>query len=429
MTQQSTLSEYFNAMVHRVERIMLGPMRSDVRYNVWVETIAAVLFGIFWAVIVGFMPVVLRKMGATETHLSIYVVFMSLGLLFTPITALVFQRYNIIKVSTWIWVVGRSVFLFTPFVAHNVNLFMVCLGIFWICETVPSPGYVRLLAQLYPDELRGRIMSFVRIGMTLVILLMTPVAGWLLDNFSYIYILPCMSVIGWLASAVFARLKVVQQLPQLSTTESAVQARPPLGQMLKEIMKNRSFMVFLALNTLFGCGTLIGAPLYAVVQVNRLDLNYTEVGYLNLVQSITWLLGFFFWGRITDRRGPIWVLVISMLCGAMLPFGFMLAQSIWWLIPAFVGQGLLLGGFDLGFTNTAIAIADRKRLELYFAAVHMISGARGILVPLLTPILIAAHVSETVIFAIGGILVVVSAGMAYWIKIPKEPFAQTAISE
>ena len=100
MAPQSTRSQFVSALVHRVERVMLGPMRSDVRYNVWVETIAAVLFGIFWAVIVGFMPVVLRKMGATETHLSIYVVFMSLGLFFTPITALVFQRYNIIKVST-----------------------------------------------------------------------------------------------------------------------------------------------------------------------------------------------------------------------------------------------------------------------------------------------------------------------------------------
>lgn len=431
MSIQSSLQSGLSAMVHRVERRMLGPMRSDVRYNVWVETIAAVLFGIFWAVIVGFMPVVLRKMGATETHLSVYVVFMSLGLLFTPITAMVFQRYNIIKVSTWIWVVGRSVFVLTPFITHDINLFMVCLGIFWICETVPSPGYVRLLAQLYPDELRGRIMSFVRIGMTLMILLMTPVAGWLLDRFNYVYILPCMSIIGWLASAVFAQLKVVP----LATTEpqppvTDVQTvRVPLRQIIAEITKNRSFMVFLVLNVLFGCGTLIVSPLYAVVQVNRLDLNYTQVGYLNLIQSVTWLLGFFFWGRITDKRGPIWVLVISMLCGALMPFGFMVAQSIWLLIPAFIGQGLLLGGFDLGFTNTAIAIADRKRLEIYFAAVHVVSGARGILVPLLTPILIAAHISETVIFAIGGVLVVLSAGMAYWIRIPPQSATPAATTE
>lgn len=427
MTSPYPAQSLLSVLVHRVERVMLGPMRSDVRYNVWVETIAALLFGIFWAVVVGFMPVILRKMGATESHLSVYVVFMSLGLLFTPVTAFIFQRYNIIKVSTWIWVFGRSMFLLTPLVATNVNLFMVCLGIFWICETVPSPGYVRLLEQLYPDELRGRIMSFVRIGMTLMILLMTPVAGWLLDQVSFVYILPAMSIIGWLASAVFARLRTVTPAP---TADQAINtprtSRLPLRQIMGEIGRNRPFMVFLALNVLFGCGTLIGSPLYAVVQVNRLEMNYTEVGYLNLVQSITWLLGFFFWGRITDRRGPIWVLVISMLCGAMLPFGFMVAQSAWWLVPAFIGQGLLLGGFDLGFTNTAIAIADRKRLEVYFAAVHMVSGARGILVPLLTPILIAAHVTETAIFAIGGVLIVISAGMAYWIRIPapQEPHTQ-----
>lgn len=427
MTSPYPAQSLLSVLVHRVERVMLGPMRSDVRYNVWVETIAALLFGIFWAVVVGFMPVILRKMGATESHLAIYVVFMSLGLLFTPVTAFIFQRYNIIKVSTWIWVFGRSMFLLTPLVATNVNLFMVCLGIFWICETVPSPGYVRLLEQLYPDELRGRIMSFVRIGMTLMILLMTPVAGWLLDQVSFVYILPAMSIIGWLASAVFARLRTVTPAP---TADQAINtprtSRLPLRQIMGEIGRNRPFMVFLALNVLFGCGTLIGSPLYAVVQVNRLEMNYTEVGYLNLVQSITWLLGFFFWGRITDRRGPIWVLVISMLCGAMLPFGFMVAQSAWWLVPAFIGQGLLLGGFDLGFTNTAIAIADRKRLEVYFAAVHMVSGARGILVPLLTPILIAAHVTETAIFAIGGVLIVISAGMAYWIRIPapQEPHTQ-----
>lgn len=427
MTSPYPAQSLLSVLVHRVERVMLGPMRSDVRYNVWVETIAALLFGIFWAVVVGFMPVILRKMGATESHLAIYVVFMSLGLLFTPVTAFIFQRYNIIKVSTWIWVFGRSMFLLTPLVATNVNLFMVCLGIFWICETVPSPGYVRLLEQLYPDELRGRIMSFVRIGMTLMILLMTPIAGWLLDQVSFVYILPAMSIIGWLASAVFARLRTVTPAP---TADQAINtprtSRLPLRQIMGEIGRNRPFMVFLALNVLFGCGTLIGSPLYAVVQVNRLEMNYTEVGYLNLVQSITWLLGFFFWGRITDRRGPIWVLVISMLCGAMLPFGFMVAQSAWWLVPAFIGQGLLLGGFDLGFTNTAIAIADRKRLEVYFAAVHMVSGARGILVPLLTPILIAAHVTETAIFAIGGVLIVISAGMAYWIRIPapQEPHTQ-----
>jgi hypothetical protein len=91
-----------HAVMHRVERIMLRLMRSDVRHNVWTETFASMIYGIFWAVTVGFMPVVLRKMGATESELAIYVVFQSLGLVFTPISAMLFQRYRIIKIANGI---------------------------------------------------------------------------------------------------------------------------------------------------------------------------------------------------------------------------------------------------------------------------------------------------------------------------------------
>ncbi len=405
---------FIYVLMHRVERMMLGPMRSDVRHNVWIETFASAIYGIFWAVTVGFMPVVLRKMGASASELAIYVVFQSLGLIFTPFSAMLFQRFRIIKIANGIWAVGRSMFLLVPLVAGNIPLFMVLLGIFWVCEVMPAPGYVRLLERMYPNDIRGRIMGFIRIGMTFTILCMTPVAGWLLDHYSYTILLPCFGVVGLAASAMFQRLKT-DDSPVLVAPGVV---RPSFFTMLREIAKNRSFMMFLFLNTLFGCGTLLGAPLYAIVQVNRLQLSYTQVGYLGLIQSITWLIGYFFWGTMVDRRGPLWVLVISMLCGALMPFGFMFATSIWWLVPAFIGQGLLMGGFDLGFTTTAMALADRKRLEIYFSVVHLVSGVRGIVIPLLTPLLIVANVSEIVIFGVGGFCILASAVLAFWIRIP-----------
>jgi sugar phosphate permease len=172
------------------------------------------------------------------------------------------------------------------------------------------------------------------------------------------------------------------------------------------------------MNTIFGCGTLIGAPLYAVVQVSRLQLTYTEVGYLGTLQSVTWLMGNFIWGGMIDRRGPLFVLLISILAAALMPFSFMFATSFWWLVPAFIAQGLVLGGFDLGFTNTAIALADRSKLETYFAALHVVAGVRGIIIPLLTPILMVAQVDEFYIFAAGGVMVLFSALLVYRIRMP-----------
>lgn len=409
----SSSHNVFEAVLHRVERVMLGPMRGDLRYNVWVETIASILYGLFWATTVGFFPVILRNMGASEDQLAIYVVFMSLGLILTPVSVAIFQRYRIVKIASYIWMFGRGTLLLVPFVGNNVTLFMVLIGIFWVCELVPSPGYVRLLERLYPDNLRGRIMSFVRIGMTMAILVMTPFAGWLLDVFSHTIVLPIVSVLGIIASLVFMKLKVDDAPMQVDAT----QPKTKVGDILREISQNRSFLLFLILNTIFGIGTLIGAPLYAVVQVNRLGLSYTEVGYLGLLQSITWLLGYFFWGNLVDKKGPIFVLLISMFCGALMPLGFMLADSFWWLVPAFIAQGLLLGGFDLGFTNTAMNLANRSRLEAYFASIHLVGGIRGIIVPLTTPVLVSMQVSESLIFGLGVGFVLISMLLAIGIKI------------
>ncbi len=411
----STRPSMFRAMVHRVEHRMLGPMSAELRHNVWVETIASMIFGLFWATSIGFFPVILRNMGASGDQLSIYVVFQSLGLIFTPISAALFQRYRIIKISQIFWYVGRGTLLLVPFVGSNVSVFMVLVGIFWICELVPAPGYVRLLERLYPDNLRGRIMGFVRIGMTAAILTMTPIAGWLLDTFGHVIVLPSIAVAGLIANYIFGKLKG-NDAPAVRDPQVV---RPTLGQVLAELSRNRPFVIFLILNTIFGCGTLIGAPLYAIVQVSRLHLSYTEVGYLGTLQSVTWLFGNFIWGGLIDKKGPLFVLMISILCAALMPLSFMVATSFWWLVPAFICQGLVLGGFDLGFTNTAIALADRSKLEIYFAALHVVAGVRGIVIPLMTPILMVAHVDESYIFAAGGVMVLLSALLVYRIRMPQ----------
>lgn len=411
----SSRPTFMRTVLHRVEHRMLGPMSAELRHNVWVETGASMLFGLFWATSIGFFPVILRNMGASGDQLSIYVVFQSLGLIFTPISAALFQRYRIIKLSQKFWYVGRSMLFLVPFVGTNVNLFMILVGIFWICELVPAPGYVRLLERLYPDNLRGRIMGFVRVGMTAAILTMTPIAGWLLDTFGYTIILPAIALCGIAANYIFGKL-VGDDAPAVVP---ASHVRPTFRQVMTELGRNRPFVIFLILNTIFGCGTLIGAPLYAIVQVSRLHLSYTEVGYLGTLQSVTWLLGNFIWGGLIDKRGPLFVLLISIICAALMPFSFMVAQSFWWLVPAFICQGLVLGGFDLGFTNTAIALADRSKLETYFAALHLVAGIRGIAIPLLTPVLMVAQVNEYYIFAAGGIMVILSALLVYRIRMPQ----------
>jgi hypothetical protein len=49
----------FAIISRRLERALMGSFPKDVRRNVWVEMIASIWFGIFHAIAIAFMPVVL----------------------------------------------------------------------------------------------------------------------------------------------------------------------------------------------------------------------------------------------------------------------------------------------------------------------------------------------------------------------------------
>ena len=114
--------------------------------------------------------------------------------------------------------------------------------------------------------------------MVLVILLVTPLAGWALDHAGYQVLFPIGALFGILATYFFTRIDLDEgQLPprQTKTFEDLWQI----------VRSDRNFAVYLFGNTLFGLGGLLAWPLHPIVQVDRLQLSYSEI----------WIIGF---GRV-----------------------------------------------------------------------------------------------------------------------------------
>jgi MFS family permease len=181
--------------------------------------------------------------------------------------------------------------------------------------------------------------------------------------------------------------------------------------MVPILRHNRSFRWFLIALTLYGLGGVMPVALYPIVQVNRLGLSYTEIGALGLAQSLFWLAGFFLWGRALDRHGPLPVLVVSVALAACVPFTYLWAGSAWALLPAFIAQGLLQGGFELGVTNTTIALAERGRVLEYAALQTLTIGLRGLAAPLIGTLLLQAGVDPAWLFGAAAVLMVLSIPM------------------
>ncbi|MGB9753801.1 MFS transporter [Roseiflexus castenholzii] len=394
------MQSFSRLFLQRLERFVIGSYPEPVRANVRIELFASFWYGLFFAASLTFFPVILRRLGATPFDLALYVIFSYIGQTLSPLSLALLRRASPLRFSIIAWSFGRGLLLCGALLTGAPWL-LALAALFWIAEALPAPAYARIMQQIYPPRYRGRAMSAVRIGVAIVVLVATPIAGWALDQVGHQPLFALAAIFGVVSSLIFSR---VRPLDGVAEPESP----PTLRALLPIVRRDRRFMLYLIVLVVYGFGAVMALPLYPLVQVSRLQLSYTTIGYLNLVQSIFWLAGFFVWGRLLDRYGPLWVLRLSMLLAAFVPFTYVWAGNAWMLLPAFICQGLMQGGFELGITTGVIDLAERGRVMEYTALQAAIIGVRGMLAPLLGSLLLGIGASEALVLGAATGLVIAS---------------------
>lgn len=380
-----------------------------VRRNMRIEIVAAMLFGPFVAGL-GFLPVVLRRLGASPEWIAFYLAQNFIGFLLTSVSVLVMpRREGLLRFGMTFWVISRGSFVLIAFINGAQALGWLTL-FFWIAESFPVPVYTRLMQIVYPARSRGRVLALIRVGMSTTSLLATPLAGWLLDTAGYQVLYPVVGGLAALSALVFSRL----QFADADVPESAPANPSEFGRILRE---DRRFVIYLAGLILFGVGLLSGAALYPLVQVDQLGLSYSEIGWLGLVQSVFFLAGYPLWGRLIDRRGGVWVTRLVFLIAAVIPTSYMLATSGWMLVPAFAALGLVNAGLDIGALNTVMQLTTPERLGQYAALQTTVLGLRGLAAPF-----IGVWLAQTlalpfaVVFGLGLVLILAGAALLLWVR-------------
>lgn len=383
---------HFANLLARLEQALFGRLPEHVRHNTRVELLASILYGGFFAGTLAFLPVVLRRLGADTSQLALYVTLTYVGQLFAPLSLTILRHMPALKFASVVWGAGRGIFVMALFVTDSRWL-LVLAGLFWIAEMLPSAAYAQIMRQVYPPRARGRAMSGVRIGMTIAVLILTPLAGYFLDQFGYQLLLALGGIFGAVSAIVFAALRPVEPPGPPPTS------LPPRA-MIALLRSDRRFSWYLLALTIYGLGSVMALPLFPIVQVSRLGLSYSQIGLLGVAQSLFWLVGFFFWGRLLDQRGGVWMLRLGMILAGVVSFTYIWAVDPWTLLPAFVAQGLLQGAFELGIMNTAIDLADKGRVLEYTALQALSVGVRGIVAPFISAGLIGLGLPDRSVFAI-----------------------------
>lgn len=355
-----------------------------------IELSMSLAHGVFYALIIPFTQVVLRRLGASVDMLALYTALLFVGSVFTSFSIVLMRRRRTINIIVFCWLLGRSLFLLTAFVTGAVQLMAIGV-VFGLLEAFVVPAYTRVIQKIYPESGRGKVMSTVRMGRVSVILLVTPLAGWALDRVGYQVLFPIGALFGILATYLFTRIDLDEgELPPRKT-----KAFSDLWQIVRG---DRNFAIYLLSYSLFGLGGLLSWPLFPVVQVDRLQLSYSEIGLLGLVESITWFLSYLLWGRTIDKRGGLFVVRAISAISIVTPLTYMSAQSLWMLMPSAIARGLGMAGFELGRISAGIQLADPERVTEYAAIQSTVVGLRGMVAPVITVGLLRLGAPHSAVF-------------------------------
>jgi MFS family permease len=393
----------------RFESWLVGPLDAPVRFNMRVELAATVVYGAF-ATILAFVPIVLRRLGAPAEILALYTASTYLGtVLAGPGLFLARQRHPLRMVVICL-ALGRASFLGAAIVTGDIGL-LILAAIFWLGEGLPTPTYSGIVQKIYPIETRGTIMAVVRVGMSVALLALAPVAGWILDGPGYRVLFPVAGAIGVASALIFARLRFDERDLRLSQ-------RPTLRSLGGILVYDRRFSLYLAAVVLFGLSSLMPSAVIPLVQVDRLQITYTELGWLNLALSLARLLSYFYWGRFLDRWGAVRCLQIACLINVIVVLPYIWVTRGWMLLPSFVASGLLYSAVDLALINAAIQLARGGRIQEYAALQATVIGARGIIGPFVGVALLRIGTGSSAVFAVAAGMAVLAALVLWKVGAP-----------
>jgi MFS family permease len=231
-------------------------------------------------------------------------------------------------------------FFSQPVVAIGAIILLNSVRAFGV--NLANPAWTSLTADIVPEYMRGRYFSIRNFLMGVATLLMPPLAGWLIRRFSdnssdpylgYQIIFVLGFVGGMVSSYHFSRIVEPPMRPRRLDD-------PKSRRLWAIVTGSPGFLGFVVSAFIWNMSLQIAGPYFSVYLVRELGADAATVGLTTAASSLAALVGQLVYGRWLDRKGMLWVFMITGFPIVLLP--------IWWVFytaPWQVGLNNLIGGF------------------------------------------------------------------------------------
>ncbi len=226
-----------------------------------------------------------------------------------------------------------------------IGLFTVS-GVF---GALANPPWGSMMADLVPEDVRGRYFSFRGRINTFTGLVFSILGGILLQIFTHnVFIGFAFIFVG----AMLFRLLSFNFLsrmydPPLNREASRSES---LFHMIKTI-GTTNFGKFTLFTAVMYFAIMLSGAFFSVYMLSDLKLNYLTFTIINSASTVATLIFLPYWGRRADRAGNLKILKITGSLMPVIPLLWLFSPNPVYLVCANFFSGFIWSGFDLSCTN------------------------------------------------------------------------------
>jgi MFS family permease len=138
-------------------------------------------------------------------------------------------------------------------------------------------------------------------------------------------------------------------------------------QSLRAAASRGEFIRFTVTSLVFYAGLYLPAALWSILRVRDLGASDTWIGVIAVIVNISTIAGYFFWDKISAKRGDRWLLWFAASGGALYAFLTAFVPTIGWMIPTSILGGLAWSGCNLALFRILLDVCPREHRPTYVA--------------------------------------------------------------
>ncbi len=339
-------------------------------------------------------------LGATRFQVGLMFSIISLSFLLSPLAALIIERLGrprdyaafmmlssrlirslrvlvpfLLPVDWWVW--GLLGFSF-------LSVLLMALG---------QPGWMTLMGDLVPGEMRGRFFGRRSAVIGLVGMVAALLAGQILDRVTGAPQGFPPDYNGFLVIYALALCILAVEAWAWSRVPEPGRRRPAKRVNFRRLWKlpfgHTRFMWFTAFVCAWTFAQGIAGPFYAVFMLEELRISYSTIAILQGVNILAMILTYPLWGYLSDRFGHATVLRLGAIGIAATPLLWVSATP-GHLIPLGIVHllmGVSMSAFNLGTTNVLLGTMPEQHRAVYPAIHRFLTAFPSVAAPLVGGVL------------------------------------------